>query len=94
MASIRDMRMLNLGNGCGGHYFVRGLLLKLQQDSMESREAVKELEEKYPMEEKTFRKSVISGKIVVLFAILAAHQVARVKVKGAVKETVGIETFL
>ena len=54
MASIRHLRMLNLGNGCGGHFFVRELLLKLQQDSMESREAVKELEEKYPVEEKTF----------------------------------------
>ena len=41
MASIRHMKMMNLGNGCGGHYFARGLLLKLQQDSLESREAVK-----------------------------------------------------
>ena len=58
MASIRHMRMMNLGNGCGGHYFVRELLLKLQQDSMESREVVKELEEKYFVEEKTFQEEV------------------------------------
>ncbi len=56
MASIRHMRMMKLGNGCGGHYFVRELLLKLRSDSLESREVVKELEEKYPVEKMTFEE--------------------------------------